>query len=573
MSTRNGVSASVALLAVAMLAAIAVQSVTSLVRESATIDELQFIGRGIAHLRVGRELWGPFLIGDHHPPLPFMFGAMPLLLSRGIGYPPSEAEWMRMGVWRFGRHFFFDLNMPRAESMLYRCRLVTVVFSLLLGLLVFHFARMLYGTAAGLFALFLQSFSPAVLAHSRYAIDAVYTSFFILLAICAFYVYAHTPSRRSMLFAGLAFGLAQLAKYSALLLVPCFVVLAATVPDGRGRRHGLFGRMAGLAPIFAIGYLVVWAGYDFTTGRLSEIGITERFIGAEEGGWEFPDAARLSQGAFRPGRVPLAPYLRGLWELRRHNGMGHPAYLMGEVSRHGWWYYYFIVFFIKSPIPLLALVALTVMLRGKTARRERTDDWYLLVPLCVTFGLSMLSRQALGLRHIFIIYPLLHVYLSRIVTVRFPGAGCRALFRTGIACLCAWYLYGTVRIWPHYLAYFNECIGGPANGYKYLVDSNLDWGQDLKGVKRYMTEHRIDRILFEQLGFSALAHYYGINYESLSERLARAPDPADPGITGIVMVSATARADMWDPDRKLYTWISRYTPVDTIGYSILVYSF
>lgn len=573
MSAKNGMPASVALLAAAMLASLVIQCVTSLVTESATLDELQFIGRGITHLRIGREIGGPFLIGDHHAPLPFMLSAMPLLCMQGIRYPSSDAEWMRTGVWRFGRLFFFDLNMERAESMLYRCRFVTVLFSLLLGILVFHFARTLYGTGAGLFALFLQSFSPVVLAHSRYAIDAVYTSFFILLAICAFHEYMRNPTARTTIFAGMAFGLAQLAKFSATLLIPCFVILAVMGRVRGGKPRGLYGRMAGLALIFSMGYFVVWAGYGFTTGSLSDIRITERFIGAGDAGWEFPDAARLSQGAFRPGRVPLVTYLRGLWELWRHNQMGHPAFLMGEVSRHGWWYYYIVAFCIKSPIPLLALLALTVLWCGRISRSGRTDDWYLRIPLCVTFGLSLMSRQALGLRHIFIVYPLLHVYLSGIVTVRFAGPVRQGLFRAGVACLCAWYLYGAVRIWPHYLAYFNEFIGGPKNGYKYLVDSNLDWGQDLKGVKKYMTDHRIDRILFEQVGFSAFAKYYGINCERLGDRLARVSDPADARIKGTVMISATARADMWDPNRKLYRWISRYEPVDTVGYSVLVYRF
>ena len=113
----GGLSAWVILLVAVMLAALAVQCVTSLVTETATLDELQFIGRGISHLMIGTAVWGPFLIGDHHAPLPFMFSAAPLLFTRGIQYPPCEAEWLHSGIWRFGRYFFFDLNMGRAEGM------------------------------------------------------------------------------------------------------------------------------------------------------------------------------------------------------------------------------------------------------------------------------------------------------------------------------------------------------------------------------------------------------------------------------------------------------------------------
>lgn len=569
----GGLSAWVILLVAVMLAALAVQCVTSLVTETATLDELQFIGRGISHLMIGTAVWGPFLIGDHHAPLPFMFSAAPLLFTRGIQYPPCEAEWLHSGIWRFGRYFFFDLNMGRAEGMVNRCRCMTVLFSLLLALLVFHFARKLHGTGAGLFALFLQVFSPTVLAFSRYAVDPVYTAFFILLAVCAFHDYMRNPTARTLVFAGAAFGLAQLAKFSATLLIPCFVVLAAMDNVREGGSRGLVGRLGGLALVFALGYLVVWAGYGFTTGSLSDVRIAEHFIGGRGAEWEFPDAARLSPAMFHPGRIPLVPYVRGLWELWRHNRMGHPAFLMGEVSRNGWWYYYIVAFCIKSPIPLLALLAMTVLLHRKFERGERPGDAYLIVPLCVTFGISLMSRQALGLRHIFVTYPLLHIYLSGVVTVRPSGAAARVLLRLCLAALCAWYLRGTVRIRPHYLAYFNEFIGGPKNGYKYLVDSNLDWGQDLKGVKGYMAEHHIDHILFEHAGFSAFARYYGIDYERLSDRLSRARSPEEAHIKGVVMVSATARADLWDPERRLYNWISRHEPVDSIGYSILVYRF
>jgi hypothetical protein len=136
------------------------------------------------------------------------------------------------------------------------------------------------------------------------------------------------------------------------------------------------------------------------------------------------------------------------------------------------------------------------------------------------------------------------------------------------------------------LAYFNEFIGGPKNGYKYLVDSNLDWGQDLKGLKHYMEERGIERIKLGYFG-SADAAYYGINYDYLpSVGLA----PTEPGQywwyeidskekaqlapqTGTIAVSATllAHPGWMGWFGAAYGWLEQYEPIDQVGYSILIY--
>ena len=154
--------------------------------------------------------------------------------------------------------------------------------------------------------------------------------------------------------------------------------------------------------------------------------------------------------------------------------------------------------------------------------------------------------------------------------------------------LSVWYLLGTLSIHPHYLAYFNELIGGPKNGYKYLVDSNLDWGQDLKGLKHYMDEKGIKKIKLGYFG-SADASYYGINYDYLPSVGLAPKEPGQywwyemdrdeknqlPAQKGIIAVSATLLAStgwMGSLFGKSYQWLREYEPVDNVGYSILIYN-
>jgi hypothetical protein len=135
-----------------------------------------------------------------------------------------------------------------------------------------------------------------------------------------------------------------------------------------------------------------------------------------------------------------------------------------------------------------------------------------------------------------------------------------------------------IGIHPHYLAYFNELIGGPDNGYRYLVDSNLDWGQDLKGLGLYMRERNIEKVHLSYFG-AADPHNYGIRYEWMPSYYLPNDYLNDKGqITpfripdsGIVAISATNLQNLYFTDKTFYDWLKRYDPVEKIGYSIFIY--
>jgi len=154
----------------------------------------------------------------------------------------------------------------------------------------------------------------------------------------------------------------------------------------------------------------------------------------------------------------------------------------------------------------------------------------------------------------------------------------RALRSIGIVLLSCWYLAGSLAIYPHYLAYFNEIAGGPDNGYRYLVDSNLDWGQDLKGLGLYMKEKNIDRVHLSYFG-TADPNYYGVGYnwmpsyylpEDYREGSAKMRTFTFP-TTGMLAISATNLQNVYFSDKHFYDWLKDYEPVAKIGYSIFIY--
>jgi hypothetical protein len=152
----------------------------------------------------------------------------------------------------------------------------------------------------------------------------------------------------------------------------------------------------------------------------------------------------------------------------------------------------------------------------------------------------------------------------------------RALLGVVTIALLAWLAWGTLAIYPHYLATFNELAGGPEEGWRILVDSNLDWGQDLKGLKRWMDEQGVERVKLGYLG-EAYPAYYGINFDPLpswpdrwQHPLYHDLYPLDPA-PGRYAISANLIQGRNLADPQTYAWFREREPVDKVGYSIFIY--
>ena len=123
---------------------------------------------------------------------------------------------------------------------------------------------------------------------------------------------------------------------------------------------------------------------------------------------------------------------------------------------------------------------------------------------------------------------------------------------------------------PYYLAYFNPLAGGPSNGYRHLIDSNIDHGQELKDLKNYMSQHGISKVQLAYFGH-VWPQLYGIDFEPLGQQ----PKP------GVIAISAsflqgqpyllTYLPQPFFVPLDYYQAMRRYTPVDQIGYSLFIY--
>ena len=497
----------------ALWAALAIASVS---QKSLTIDEMKRLAPGYLHLTAGE-----FRIHTDHPPLVKMLAALPLL-AQDIRLPPVVEDWsVPDSFWPFFHDFLYVVN--DADRLVRGGRLAVLPIAVVLGLFVFWWARALFGAGAACFALLLYAFEPNILAHGPLMNTDVPVTGFLFATTYFFARALDEVTLGRVVLAGVCYGLALVTKYSAVFGLLWLVALGAGVACSTrfpvvvtlprlgtatlsSRRSKLAAVTGTLVAIGLVAYVVVWAVYRFRF----EGGITPGYAYLVPWGLfaERPDFARRLVLWARGWRLLPDAYLHGL-ALATSTSTGRLIFLMGEVSTTGgWWHYFVVTFGLKTPLAFLLLLGFLPWSLRRWWSRAPLPILCLVVPPLVYFGVASASRLNIGHRHILPIYPFLFVLAASVV----PWAlARRPIVKAGVALLAAWYVVSSASVFPHYLAYFNELAGGPDGGWRYLVDSNLDWGQDLKGLKRYMDEHAIKRIWLSYFG-TADPRHYGIEF-------------------------------------------------------------
>jgi hypothetical protein len=278
----------------------------------------------------------------------------------------------------------------------------------------------------------------------------------------------------------------------------------------------------------------------------------------------------MAQAGKRLG-LPAHPYLVGLYNFAMHDREGHSAYLMGMRRDQGWWYYFPVVFAVKTPAAVLILLALCVavglvaLARAGPRRwrlREAPFEWVvLLLPPLVYFAFCMRSHVNIGVRHILPVYPFLFIAVA-VALAR------KAWEKRALAVLVLVLAVESVAVYPHYLAFFNGFAGGPENGARYLVDSNLDWGQDLVNLKKYLAAHDIKRLCICYFGRASM-QYYKIDYLYLPMTAETAEREK---MDCVAAVSATQLQGAYVGE-SAFAWLRARQPMAKIGYSIYLYDF
>jgi dolichyl-phosphate-mannose-protein mannosyltransferase len=501
---QNGTASRTAALVVLLLILLVAQLARFVTRQSQSWDEGDHVYAGyrsVTHADFG--------LNPEHPPFAKMVAALPLL-RMNLRVPPLQGREFKHEAFLGGRDFVFGND---ADTMLFRARMAVCVFTVLLALFAFLAGREMFGTSAGLTALVLLVFDPNLLAHGALVTTDAALSCWMMAAVYAFYRYLRRPSAPRLLLTGLAAGLALASKHTGLLILGALGLVAIaewlgerSSADPRAfRRRGL--SLAGallVVGVIAVG--VLWAFYGF------------RYAARPEGLTLNPPASEILQGVPQPHqaailgglarwRVLPESYLCGLADVFTTEAF-YRSYLFGKAYPHGVWFYFPAAFLIKSTLAFLVLpfvVVIAIATRRLAARREIL---FLLVPSVFCFLVAMSSRMNIGARHILPVYPFLAVAGSGALWALARSHRGR-MYATGA--LLAAQVGSSLHAFPSYIAYSNELWGGPTQTYRYLSDSNSDWAQQLKSLKRHLDGRGTHDCWFAYFGDgTADVRYYGI---------------------------------------------------------------
>lgn len=530
-------------IAAAALAVFALGAVFAARTNTPTPDEFVYVPAGLYHLQTGDLSFDPT-----NPPLLKMLMALPLTgMDVKLDLDPKARDnstgW---GPWVFGTSFM-NLNRERYLDAFFAARLVVVAFGVALGALVFARAREILSPAAAVACVLLFATLPPVIAHSAVATLDIGVTVFMFAGLLAASRFGATKEWGWAVLTGAMFGLGLAVKGTAALYAPLVPVLVA-LEWKDWKPAGLRWFVAGGAIIAASTWAAIEVAYGFS-------------------GFPLP-----------------APFVEGIrFQMNASSAGEFPAFLFGNWSPKGWWYYYVVALGLKAPLPFLVLVIAGVAaaaqgaLRSRGARGRRpageseamaTDLAMLLPPLLLLYVLSFHYAKDYGVRYLLPAFPFLVLLAGRGADLLLKS-GPRARIALGV--LLVWQAASAAWSAPQQLAYFNELAGGTDRARHLLLDSNLDWGQDLGRAAAWFREHGVDKPCLGYFGHVD-PRVYGLEttFPPVAPKAGLCAVSAN-FLGGYPYAITYAGPRILGVKAGAWSWFDRLQPVARIGSSIYVF--
>jgi hypothetical protein len=520
------------LLAFCLISAGAARIVTTYSQLSLTIDEpvhfacgLQFLGNHV------------YQYESQHPPLSRTMAALGPYLAGVRPTGNANATLETLGI--------LNRSSDR-DRLIWLMRLGILPFFLLAGFVVYYWARDHFGGAVAVLATCLFTLQPTVLAHAGLATTDMAQAACLGAAFLALLLWAESPSWPRAVLLGCATASAVLSKFSVLGYFPAAAVFAAGgyLLLERPSRSKLVALLKARAGTFALavltGAIVIWGGFLFSFGT--------------------PPGGHF--------KLPAPELFDGISVAFHHDVEGHRNYLFGQTSQRGWWYYFPVVLGLKTPLAFF--VFLLAGLIAGFLRRWRTRTWVVCSFCLGVLVPSMTSNVNIGIRHVLPIY----LGLSIIAALGLNWLLNKPSFvlQGAAAALVVWMIFSGVKQHPDYLAYFNELGGETPEAI--LVDSNLDWGQDMRLLANRLRQMGVKEVymnVFEAVGnIDYVEAWYGFP----KIKPLPSPGPAEGwnvlSLTAVKLTAAYKTASLTDFKIK-DPWFERITPTERAGVFLLYY--
>ncbi|MCH9656718.1 MAG: glycosyltransferase family 39 protein [Planctomycetes bacterium] len=452
-----------------------------------THDEYWHLPVGLLSLKTGK-----FDYDRLNPPLIRTWSAIPLLFtSAQTGSPPHSSDPADYG------DAFVRAN-PESYHHYYVLGRCSILFlSVISGILLAIWARELFGTSAACLAVFLWSMSPNILANAALGTqDLAITGFFLATVFCG-WKFSNHLSWKWAVFTGVALGLAQLTKFTAILLIPILIIQWFLIRYKNTEIKSEFSQKMILArwlTLLLLSCFVLNVGFLFqdTIQPISNY----QFQSSE--------LKTLNELPALLQNIPLPiprDYLMGFDLQRFIMQQDHPTYLNNQWELHGFRSYYLYALFYKLPHSVQFLLLLAIYqwfkLRNQYSYLKLRTLGMLITPVILLMLIASFSNNQLGVRYILPVFPFFFLLIAPLAeNLDFNQ---RKLF-SYLVIVAIISLPLSLRFAPAHLAYFNELSGGPENGDLHLIDSNLDWGQDLYHLKEYLRDNQIDDLKLAYFG-------------------------------------------------------------------------
>lgn len=552
-------------LALALLAA--ALSFTAGLRHSFVFDEAADLAAGLSYWRTG-----DFRLSPDHPPLPRLWATAPAALLTPFWPAADDPAWLRANAFEFGRTLLCYTHTPLdSHRLVLAGRAMQVLLLAATVLVVYGIGRDLLGSAAGLLSATLATACPSLLAHGGLVTTDLPITFVLLLVVwTAARLLAH-PSWPRLAAAAAALSAAAITKFSWPLVLPVLLIMALFAWWRSRRQRALSpALLLVLAGALALSvYVSIWAAYGFRPYVLnppprtltadeerqyalaaSALAIQwNRALYDPDTGTPLPGFVRAFLRSASEQRWLPDAYVLGLAKTLFYTE-ARLSYLCGAYRTTGWWYYFPLAFALKTPVTTLLLIA--AGLAALALRRMPARDPVLLLGLLVFVGLFATAACAtpvnIGHRHILPLYPPLLVLAG--------GSIAWVALRWGRACMTILLLglvTTNVLAFPHYLAYFNEPSGGLRNGHRWLLDSNLDWGQDLWRLRDYAARHPGVPLRVAYFGSADPTRFLACELLPSYMHI----DPVTPPAPGLYIVSATQLFGVYDETLRDDFWTPR----------------
>lgn len=543
------------ILAAVLIAVFVVTAGLSVRQKSTTWDEPFHLTAGVTLLQTG----DPRLNFDH-PPLGRLTGALPALFMSLDSVADNMGDaWDQADLLRAPNAFFGTIE----DRLLWPARLSMLIFSALLGWLLYLWGAQLFGAESALLPLALFAFCPPLLANAPIVATDMPATALMFAAVYTWWRYLQAPDLRRLAWVCLAVAAAFTAKHTALLLVPILVVLGAITLAGANILSEPFSRRLQMIAggLMVIGIATV-LGINLLFGFKGVLLTPVQYLAKAKSLSFFFQAGALQLTHFWPMSMPVPlpfTYVSGLLAVLGSIGdKGHLTYFLGQAGNGGWPNYFLMLLAVKLPIPTLILIGLGLV---RIIDRWPRDWWnilFLVLPPLLLIGVASHGKMQIGIRHILPALPFL--FLLAGYAVQGIHKIRHSILISGLLVINA---LGSLAVYPYYLMYFNFLGGGPEQGWRITITGD-DWGQGDGDLRRWLQQRKITSLAYLPDGWGGVVlTRAGIQFT--------APPCHDTG--QLVAVHVERLITQVSVDQvNCYTWMRLREPDEKIGYSIFLYN-